>query len=147
MLALAETFGAPVIESYGMTEATHQMASSPLPPAARKPGSVGIAAGFHAVEVQDILTGSRYVALEKDGGKRRPEEGLLGIRKAMGLFANLRPLQVSPVLAHRSPLKKEIVEGVDLFACVRQARDGRDGRSRRCPGLLAHFALHARILA
>lgn len=50
-----------------------------------------------------------------DGGKRRPEEGLLGLRKAMGLFANLRPLQVSPVLAHRSPLKKEIVEGVDLI--------------------------------
>lgn len=50
-----------------------------------------------------------------DGGARRPEEGLLGLRKAMGLFANLRPLQVSPVLAHRSPLKKEIVEGVDLI--------------------------------
>ncbi|MGV9008598.1 3-isopropylmalate dehydrogenase [Brevundimonas sp.] len=50
-----------------------------------------------------------------DGGQRRPEEGLLGLRKAMGLFANLRPLQVSPVLAHRSPLKKEIVEGVDLI--------------------------------
>jgi 3-isopropylmalate dehydrogenase len=50
-----------------------------------------------------------------DGGKRRPEEGLLGLRKAMGLFANLRPLQVSPVLAHRSPLKREIVEGVDLI--------------------------------
>ena len=50
-----------------------------------------------------------------DGGARRPEEGLLGLRKAMGLFANLRPLQVSPVLAHRSPLKQEIVEGVDLI--------------------------------
>lgn len=50
-----------------------------------------------------------------DGGKRRPEEGLLGLRKVMGLYANLRPLQVSPVLAHRSPLKKEIVEGVDLI--------------------------------
>ena len=50
-----------------------------------------------------------------DGGKARPEQGLLAIRKAMGLFANLRPLQVSPVLAHRSPLKKEIVEGVDLI--------------------------------
>lgn len=45
MLALEETFGCPVIESYGMTEASHQMASNPLPPAARKPGSVGIAAG------------------------------------------------------------------------------------------------------
>jgi acyl-CoA synthetase (AMP-forming)/AMP-acid ligase II len=38
-------FGCPVIESYGMTEAAHQMASNPLPPAERKPGSVGIAAG------------------------------------------------------------------------------------------------------
>ncbi len=45
MLRLEEVFGAPVIESYGMTEAAHQMASSPLPPAPRKPGSVGIAAG------------------------------------------------------------------------------------------------------
>jgi len=45
MKALEETFGCPVIESYGMTEASHQMASNPLPPAPRKPGSVGIAAG------------------------------------------------------------------------------------------------------
>ena len=45
MLALEKTFGAPVIESYGMTEATHQMASNPLPPAERKPGSVGVEAG------------------------------------------------------------------------------------------------------
>ena len=42
---IEEVFGAPLIESYGMTEATHQMASNPLPPAARKPGTVGIAAG------------------------------------------------------------------------------------------------------
>lgn len=45
MQALEQTFGCPVIESYGMTEATHQMTSNPLPPKARKPGSVGIAAG------------------------------------------------------------------------------------------------------
>jgi acyl-CoA synthetase (AMP-forming)/AMP-acid ligase II len=42
---LEEVFGAPLIEAYGMTEATHQMASNPLPPAVRKPGSVGLAAG------------------------------------------------------------------------------------------------------
>jgi len=42
---LEEVFKAPLIEAYGMTEATHQMASNPLPPAARKPGSVGLAAG------------------------------------------------------------------------------------------------------
>ena len=45
MAELEETFGVPVIESYGMTEAAHQMASNPLPPAVRKPGSVGPAAG------------------------------------------------------------------------------------------------------
>jgi acyl-CoA synthetase (AMP-forming)/AMP-acid ligase II len=42
---LEAVFHTPLIESYGMTEATHQMASNPLPPAVRKPGSVGIAAG------------------------------------------------------------------------------------------------------
>ncbi len=42
---LEAAFGAPLIEAYGMTEATHQMASNPLPPAARKPGTVGRAAG------------------------------------------------------------------------------------------------------
>ncbi|HZP92686.1 MAG TPA: acyl--CoA ligase [Burkholderiales bacterium] len=42
---LEQTFRAPVIESYGMTEAAHQMASNPLPPGKRKPGSVGLAAG------------------------------------------------------------------------------------------------------
>jgi acyl-CoA synthetase (AMP-forming)/AMP-acid ligase II len=46
VIAEAEaTFGAPLVESYGMTEATHQMASNPLPPRARKPGTVGVAAG------------------------------------------------------------------------------------------------------
>ena len=42
---LEEVFKAPLIEAYGMTEATHQMTSNPLPPAARKPGTVGRAAG------------------------------------------------------------------------------------------------------
>ena len=45
MATLETLFSVPVIESYGMTEAAHQMASNPLPPKARKPGSVGIAAG------------------------------------------------------------------------------------------------------
>jgi acyl-CoA synthetase (AMP-forming)/AMP-acid ligase II len=45
MAKLEETFSAPVIEAYAMTEAAHQMASNPLPPRQRKPGSVGVAAG------------------------------------------------------------------------------------------------------
>ena len=42
---LEQAFGAPLIEAYGMTEAAHQMASNPLPPGERKPGTVGRAAG------------------------------------------------------------------------------------------------------
>ncbi|MFM9915135.1 MAG: acyl--CoA ligase [Rhizobacter sp.] len=42
---LEDIFKAPLIEAYGMTEATHQMASNPLPPKVRKPGTVGLAAG------------------------------------------------------------------------------------------------------
>ena len=45
MAELEEAFGAPVVEAYAMTEAAHQMTCNPLPPAARKPGTVGIAAG------------------------------------------------------------------------------------------------------
>lgn len=44
---LEERFGCPVVEAYGMTEATHQMASNPLPPAQRKPASVGLPTGVN----------------------------------------------------------------------------------------------------
>ncbi len=50
---LEALFGCPVIESYGMTEAAHQMASNPLPPAPRKPGSVGPAAGPEVAVMDD----------------------------------------------------------------------------------------------
>jgi acyl-CoA synthetase (AMP-forming)/AMP-acid ligase II/acyl carrier protein len=45
MMGLEALFGIPVLEAYGMTEAAHQMASNPLPPRTRKPGSVGLPAG------------------------------------------------------------------------------------------------------
>jgi oxalate---CoA ligase len=57
MTELEATFGCPVIEAYGMTEAAHQMASNPLPPAPRFPGCVGIAAGPE-VAIMDEGTGS-----------------------------------------------------------------------------------------
>ena len=59
MQGLEETFKVPVIESYGMTEAAHQMASNPLPPGQRKIGSVGLAAGPEVSimdEVRQFLT-------------------------------------------------------------------------------------------
>ena len=51
---LEEIFGVPVIDAYGMTEASHQMASNPLPPRIRKPGSVGLAAGPEIAVMNDV---------------------------------------------------------------------------------------------
>jgi len=56
MAELEEVFGAPVIEAYGMTEAAHQMACNPLPPRARKPGAVGVAAGPEIAIMDDDNT-------------------------------------------------------------------------------------------
>lgn len=53
MKALEDAFHAPVIESYGMTEAAHQMASNPLPPREQRPGSVGLAAGPEVAIMDD----------------------------------------------------------------------------------------------
>jgi len=53
MKDLAEVFDAPVIESYGMTEASHQMCSNPLPPGQQKPGIVGLPAGPEVAIMDD----------------------------------------------------------------------------------------------
>ncbi|HWA44038.1 MAG TPA: acyl--CoA ligase [Hypericibacter adhaerens] len=80
MAELEATFGCPVLESYGMTEASHQMTSNPLPPRARKPGTVGIAAG------------PEVAILDGEGNKLpQGEEGEVCIRGpnvTLGYFAN-----------------------------------------------------------
>ena len=55
--------------------------------------------------------------------KVRPEQGLLRMRKALGLFANLRPVTVYEPLVDRSPLKADVVRGTD-FICVRELTSG-----------------------
>src|SRR5579875_2442496 len=50
-----------------------------------------------------------------DPNRPRPEQGLLGLRKALGLFANLRPVRPAPALYDTSPLKREVIEGTDLL--------------------------------
>jgi 3-isopropylmalate dehydrogenase len=56
-------------------------------------------------------------------GKVRPEDGLLALRKGLGLFANLRPVKVLPMLADHTTLKPEVVHGVDLLV-VRELTGG-----------------------
>lgn len=55
--------------------------------------------------------------------KVRPEQGLLRMRKSLGLFANIRPLVMFDALADRSPIKREIVQGAD-FVCIRELTGG-----------------------
>jgi len=58
-----------------------------------------------------------------DPHKPRPEQGLLGIRKGLGLYANIRPVKVFPALVGASTLKREVVEAVDLVV-VRELTGG-----------------------
>ncbi len=58
-----------------------------------------------------------------DPDRPRPEQGLLALRKGLGLFANLRPVKPLPVLYDASPLRRELIEGVDLLV-VRELTGG-----------------------
>ncbi len=81
-------------------------AGEPFPEATRRLVADADAAILGAVG------GPRYDTLPR---QLRPEQGLLGIRKMLGLFANLRPAMLYPELANASTLKPEIVAGLDLL--------------------------------
>ena len=55
--------------------------------------------------------------------KVRPEQGLLAMRKQLGLFANIRPVETFKCLIHKSPLRAELIEGAD-FICIRELTGG-----------------------
>jgi 3-isopropylmalate dehydrogenase len=95
-------------------------------------------------EVLDACRSADAVLLGAVGGPKwdttdpsapRPEQGLLGLRKGMGLYANLRPVRPSPALVGASPLREERIAGTDLLV-VREltggiyfGASGRDGDS------------------
>jgi 3-isopropylmalate dehydrogenase len=83
-------------------------------------------------EVLESCRGADAVLLGAVGGPKwdttdpdepRPEQGLLGLRKGMGLFANLRPVRPSPALVGASPLREERIAGTDLLV-VRELTGG-----------------------
>ena len=78
------------------------------------------AAGSCRAVLLGAVGGPRWDDLPVD---RRPEKGLLALRKALGLFANLRPATVFPALAGASTLRREVVEGIDLLV-VRELTGG-----------------------
>ena len=88
-----------------------------------------------AQQADAVLLGA--VGLPKyDGqpGNRRPEKGLLDLRKALGVYANLRPVRAIPALAELSPLKAEHLAGVDLIVVRELLSDVYFGEPRGIEG-------------
>jgi 3-isopropylmalate dehydrogenase len=86
--------------------AGYESAGDPLPAATLKIAKDADAILFGAVG------DPRYDSLPR---AKRPEQAILGLRKELGLFANLRPARVHPELAAASALKAEVVSGLDLL--------------------------------
>jgi 3-isopropylmalate dehydrogenase len=86
--------------------AAYELTNEPLPPATLQLAKAADAILFGAVG------DPRYDALPR---AKRPEQAILGLRKELALFANLRPAQVYPELAAASALKAEVVAGLDIL--------------------------------
>src|SRR5690606_7735586 len=86
--------------------AAYDAAGDPLPPQTLEVCESAQAILFGAVG------GPRYDTLER---AKRPEQGLLRLRKHFDLFANLRPAVVYPELAHASTLRADVVAGLDIL--------------------------------
>jgi 3-isopropylmalate dehydrogenase len=98
--------GLPIERARGaIGGAGHDTAGEPLPES-----TLELARAADAV-LLGAVGGPKYDTLPRD---KRPERGILGLRKALGLFANLRPALLYPELAGASTLKAEVVAGLDL---------------------------------
>ncbi len=116
MISVGQKFGHTFNFEYGITGATAiDQVGEPYPEATHK----------LCMESDAVLFGAigdpKYDNDPK--AKVRPEQGLLKMRKELGLYANIRPVTTFPSLLHKSPLRKDIVEGAD-FVVVRELTGG-----------------------
>ncbi len=116
MQAVCDKFGHTVTFNYGIVGADAiDRVGDPFPPETLKLCKESDAVLFSAV-------GDPKYDNDPDA-KVRPEQGLLAMRKKLGLFANIRPVETFKCLIDKSPLKAEIVDGVD-FVCIRELTGG-----------------------
>src|SRR5512133_4210934 len=116
VLAVCEIFNHDVSFSHGLVGAAAiDVTGSPLPDETLKLCKSTDAVLFGAIG------DPKYDA--DPSAKVRPEQGLLAMRKELGLYANIRPVTTFPVLADKSPLKREYVDGVDILM-VRELTGG-----------------------
>jgi len=114
--AIAEKFGHQLVYEYGITGASAiDKVGNPYPP-----------------ETHELCMKSNAVLFGAIGDPRfdnnpaakvRPEQGLLKMRKDLGLYANIRPVATFPSLLHKSPLRADLVENAD-FMCIRELTGG-----------------------
>jgi acyl-CoA synthetase (AMP-forming)/AMP-acid ligase II len=124
-VALEHRFGVPVVEAYGMTEASHQMASNPLPPGERRPGTVGLPAGAEVAVVgedwQPVLAGTAGEVVVRgpgvvDGYFDNPEADAASFRYGWFRTGDLGRLSADGYLTLDGRLKELINRGGEKIA-------------------------------
>ena len=114
--AVTKVFGHELSYEYGITGATAiDKVGNPYPPETHELCMKSDAVLFGAIGDPRFDN--------NPSAKVRPEQGLLKMRKDLGLYANIRPVATFPSLLHKSPLRADLVEGAD-FMCIRELTGG-----------------------
>ncbi|GHT32583.1 MAG: 3-isopropylmalate dehydrogenase [Prevotellaceae bacterium] len=114
--AIAEKFGHELTYKHGIVGATAiDQVGNPYPPETHELCMQSDAVLFGAIGDPKFDN--------NPSAKVRPEQGLLKMRKDLGLYANIRPVTTFPSLLHKSPLRADLVEGAD-FMCIRELTGG-----------------------